>query len=116
MHPQSSYSCRTAEQYVRSMLATLGYDSFRVLHALCPINLIAWKDRNQILFVQVRLKRSFKDTRAFQENIKELCQFVREGRYPGEIQLWMKTGKVWIRYAISSYGAMPISWGRADDS
>jgi hypothetical protein len=116
MSLESNYSSRTAEHHVRGMLEQLGYDSLRVLHATYPIHLIAWKDRSPTLLIQVRRRRSFPSARAYQENLKELVRIAREGNLPGEIQLWMKTRRTWVRYAVSPYGAMPLSWGRADES
>lgn len=108
MHPESNYSGRTAEHHVRSMLESLGYDSFRVLCPGSPINLIAWKGRNDILCIQVRRSRSFPNTKAYQENIRSLINLARTGNLPGEVQLWLRTRRNWTRYSVSPYGAMPI--------
>jgi len=90
------------------MLDTLGYDSFRVLSPGSPINLIAWRGRTDILCIQVRRSRSFPSTEAYQENIRSLIHLARTGNLPGDLQLWLRTGRDWTRYAISPYGAMPI--------
>ncbi|MDD1730283.1 MAG: hypothetical protein LUQ50_14600 [Methanospirillum sp.] len=108
MQLESNYSGRAAEQHVRSMLHILGYDSVRVLSPGSPINLIAWKNRADILCIQVRLSRSFQGHEAYQEHIRSLIHLARTGNLPGDLQLWLRTRKDWTRYAISPYGAMPI--------
>ncbi|HWQ66167.1 MAG TPA: hypothetical protein VN372_04770 [Methanospirillum sp.] len=103
---------RTAEYSARDLLRRQGYDVVRVteLHGRIhsPFHLIAWKGNQVLLFIRIRTTRIRGAAESINDEMAGLAHLVRSGRYPGEVQFWIKSDQ-WRRYRIFPGGAVRIS-------
>lgn len=99
---------RTAEYSARNYLLEQGYEVVRVVGRsgkdLSLLNLVAW-NRSTVLFICVRSLRLGYNLKG---DITGLSGLFRTGRYPGDIQYWIRERDRWRRYRICSWGAVQM--------
>ena len=104
---------RTATYVARNYLLQQGYEVLRVVdqqrQMVAPIHLFAWKKQSGIQFICVRSSRI---GYGLQDDIRTLSSLVSTGRYPGEIQYWIRDQDRWMRYRICLRGAVHDRGGR----
>lgn len=101
---------RAAEYEARDILHQAGYDVIRAAGSHGLFDLIAWKNRVDILIIQVKRTRSPVPASTYHREIASIAEAVSAERVPGDAYLWVKTTKGWIRYLITGGGSMPIVW------
>lgn len=101
---------RAAEYEARDILQIAGYDVIRAARSHGLFDLIAWKNRTDILIIKVKRTRSEVPASIYHADITSMAKEVEDDRLPGDAQLWVKSTKGWARYLITSGGAVPVTW------
>lgn len=104
-------TCRTTPHAARRLLQELGYTAVRVVTPTLPIDIIAWKNRQEILLIKVKsLRRPLKKDCLVTE-MNPLFQMAASGTCPGSIQLWIRRAAIWDRYHVMAGGFAAIKEG-----
>lgn len=98
---------RTAGHTARRLLRSQGYE-VALVAGPSPYDLIAWKDRDEFLFVMIRSSRSKVSLSRYRAELEWLTGLVREGRIPGDLELWIHSQSEWLRYQIMIGGAVQV--------
>lgn len=115
MSPAPDYkTCRTTPHAARSLLRHLGYIAIRVADPAFPIDIIAWKNRSELLFIRARSSRSHIRKERDYTEVTELSRIAGSGTCPGTIQLWVRRASAWDRYHIMPGGYATIKGGVYD--
>ena len=101
---------RAAEYEARTILQNAGYDVMRAAGSHGLFDLIAWKNRVDILLIQVKRTRSPVSASAYHGEITRIAEAVSNDLLCGDAHLWILSTKGWIRYLITSGGAVPVTW------
>lgn len=107
-------TCRTTPFTARSLLKTLGYTVARVSGLEFPVDLIAWKNKTDILLIRIRSFRSTFSLEHLSGDIRSLSGMAASGTCPGEIQLWVRVKAQWKRYRVMPGGIISVPGGRYD--
>lgn len=98
---------RTATHSARQILIRDGYEVIRNADPHGFVDLIAWKDRSDLLFVRVKSTRTAGVTAShYQNEIAHLVELI--ANLPGDLELWIKSHDLWSRYRILRGGAVAI--------
>ncbi len=102
------HTLQTAQHDAKAILTDHGYDVASVRarsgRNVGKISLIAWNQSGP-LFLCIRSYRS----RFHQhEDIAVLSALQRSGRYPGDIQYWVRNTSGWSRFRIYTGGAVQL--------
>jgi len=104
-------TCRTTPHAARRLLHDHGYTAVRVVSPTLPGDIIAWKNRQEILLIRVKsLKKPIRKDRLVHE-MAPLVQMAASGTCPGTIQLWIRRAAVWHRYHVMPGGYAAIKEG-----
>jgi hypothetical protein len=91
----------------RRILEKAGYAS--ILSRGDLITLFAWKPGRQgIQFIKVLSTRSLSLDSVAREVLESLIAVSKSGWYPGQIQLWVRAHKQWMRFLICQNGVLPL--------
>lgn len=104
-------TCRTTPHAARRLLLERGYTAVRVVPSALPVDIIAWKNRHEILLIKVKsLRRPIKKEHLIRE-MAPLVQMAASDTCPGTIQLWIRRAAVWHRYHVMPGGYAAIKEG-----
>ena len=99
---------RTAEYSARDYLRSKGYEVLHIADAHGPFDLIAWRNKTDLLLIQIKSSRVNVDVSFYQQEIETLVHLVSDGTIPGDIQFWFRSKWNWHRYQILPGGFLPV--------
>ena len=102
---------RTAPHAARSFLEAHGYCTMHLTNRHYPVDFIAWKGREDILFVRAFSVRGMKPKKKYTAHLDRLRSFVSSILCPGRVELWIGGGLDWKRYHVMSGGFRALSGG-----
>lgn len=101
-----NHAGRAAEYEARDHLRDLGFECVRCSDEC--IDLIAWK-KDRIIALKILRSRITPKAANLRPYITKLAEYLRNGRSPGALQLWVRFNDSWHRYRIFIEGASLIS-------
>lgn len=107
--PSGYLTVRITPHAARLFLQHQGYFTVHVTKSALPIDFLAWKERNELLFVHVVSSRTKQGTPSYRNLVGELCSLVRKIPLPGEMQLMVYSGCSWNRFRVKSGGIYAMS-------
>lgn len=111
MSPAPDYTtCRIVPYAARNLLRESGYLTARLTSPDIPVDLLAWKNRDNLLFVRTRSSRVPVRANHYGAEVRSLSRMAGSN-CPGDVELWIRTQSQWDRYRIMSGGAYAVPEG-----
>lgn len=95
---------RTAPHAARLYLEDHGYHTIHLASSRYPVDFIAWKGRDELLFIRALSPRGMKPKGVYEAHLQNLRSFVSTILCPGRIELWIANDSEWIRYHVMTGG------------
>jgi len=102
---------RTAPHAARSYLHARGYCTIPFTTTKSPFDFIAWKGRDELIFIRAFSSRGMKPKNRYHAHLAAIRSFVSTILYPGRAEFWIEGEAKWNRYTVMPGGFIHLSGG-----